>query len=59
MSFEEYLHKKNIDSSAFAAAEAATWAAWKALYEQVHPQSFETQKKFLLNKIRRKYQLKS
>jgi len=59
MSFEEYLHKKNIHSSAFAAAEPALWAAWKALYEQVHPLSFEAQKKFLLNKIRRKYQLKS
>jgi len=59
MSFEEYLHKKNIHSSAVAAAERALWAAWKALYEQVHPLSFEAQKKFLLNKIRRKYQLKS
>ena len=55
--FEEYLTKKKIASDAFKQAEEQIWRKWKELYEQMHPDSFTTQKLFLINPIRRKYPL--
>jgi len=55
--FEEYLKKKKIDSDAFREAEAETWLEWKKLYERMHPDSFTSQKLFLINPVRRKYPL--
>ncbi len=59
MSFEEYLTSKNIDSQAFKTAEPEQWQQWAALFEQVHPNSFTEQKKFLLNSTRRRFLLNS
>ncbi|MEO0332280.1 MAG: hypothetical protein AAF223_11445 [Bacteroidota bacterium] len=55
--FEEYLVEKKIDSEAFQAEEEALWNEWAILFEQLHPNSFTTQKLFLINKIRRRFPL--
>lgn len=57
LSFEDYLKSKKIDQKAFESAEPERFQEWKELFTQVHPDSFTLQKKFLLNPIRRKYQL--
>ena len=59
MDWEEYCIKKKIDSAAFKAAEPKQWAELKSIFEQVHPNSFTEQKKFLINDLRRNYHLKS
>lgn len=58
MTWEEYCKKKKIDSDRFRTAEPERWKEWKNLFEQIHPNSFTEQKKFLINDIRRKYHLK-
>lgn len=58
MDFESYLQQKKIDSQLFRSQEPEKWEHWKTLFEQIHPESFTTQKKFLINDIRRKYHLK-
>ncbi len=58
MTFDEYLIKKKVDSHRFQEAEPAQFAEWKQLFEQLHPDSFTAQKKFLLNNTRRKYLLR-
>ncbi len=55
MSFEEYLQSKKINSTLFLAQEPEEWEEMKRLFEQVHPNSFTAQKKFLLNAWRRKF----
>ncbi len=55
MNFIDYLRLKKIDPVRFAEAEPALFAAWASLFEQMSPDSFTAQKKFLLNPIRRKY----
>jgi hypothetical protein len=57
VSFEEYLIAKKIDASAFKNAEPARWSEWEKEFAQVHPNSFTTQKLYLINPIRRKYPL--
>ena len=57
MTFEEYCIKKKIDSVAFFAHEPIRWQQWKEEFEQMHPNSFTEQKKFLINETRRKYLL--
>jgi hypothetical protein len=58
MNFEEYLMSKKIDSSAFAKAEPALWQEWNDLFEQISPASFTTQKLYLINPLRRRFQLR-
>ena len=58
MDWEEYCISKKIDSEAFRLKETARWTELKTIFEQVHPNSFTEQKKFLINDIRRKYRLK-
>jgi|GEM_PF-162421 len=58
MAFEEYLISKKIDSAAFRQQESGRWEAYKDIFEQVHPESFTTQKKFMINDLRRQYLLK-
>lgn len=58
MSFEEYLIAKKIDSAAFKAAEPSRWNEWQELFVQISEQSFTAQKLYLINPVRRKYQLK-
>lgn len=58
MTFEEYLISKKIDGAAFQTAEPALWQEWNNLFSQLSPASFTAQKLYLINPIRRKYQLK-
>ena len=58
VNFEDYLISKKIDAAAFLSAEPQIWKVWKSEFEQVHPNSFTTQKLYLINPIRRKYPLK-
>ncbi|WP_304233949.1 hypothetical protein [Jiulongibacter sediminis] len=57
MTFAEYLISKKIDGSAFQKAEPERFDEWQKVFEQVHPESFTAQKKFLINPTRRKYTL--
>lgn len=59
MVFEEYLEKKNIDSEKFLWENPTDFQALKTVFNLVNPESFTAQKKFLLNNLRRKYQLKT
>ncbi len=56
--FDDYLRKKKIDADAFKKAETDLYSSLKEVYDQMHPDSFTAQKLFLINPIRRKYQLK-
>lgn len=58
MKFDDYLAQKNINAVFFRQQEPETYEQWKHIFEQIHPESFTAQKKFLLNDIRRKYQLR-
>ena len=58
MTFEEYLISKKIDARAFKTTEPLLWQEWSNIFEQVSPNSFTAQKLYLINPIRRKYQLK-
>lgn len=58
MDFEAYLVSKKIDSNAFKTAEPVVWNAWNAEFKVMHPNSFTAQKLYLINPVRRKYQLK-
>ena len=55
MTFEEYLTGKKIDSAAFRRQEPQRWEEYRLIFEQVHPESFTTQKKFVINDLRRLY----
>ncbi len=57
MTFEAYLLEKKINSEAFKSLEADKWESFRQLFEQMHPNSFTNQKKFLINDLRRKYLL--
>ncbi|MCV9388007.1 hypothetical protein [Reichenbachiella ulvae] len=57
MSFEEYLISKKIDSSKFKLGDAQQYSELKAEFEQMNPNSFTQQKLFIINPLRRKYQL--
>jgi hypothetical protein len=55
--FEDFCVRKNIDPLKFKESNNILFSEWKSLFESMHPNSFVEQKKFLLNKIRRLYQL--
>lgn len=57
ITFEEYLTQKKIDAGQFRLAEPERYSEWQALFSTIHPDSFTTQKKFLINDIRRRYHL--
>ena len=57
LSFEAYCRKKKIDPDLFLQADPLRFAEWKTIFDQVHPDSFTEQKKFLINPIRKKYLL--
>lgn len=59
MSFDEYLSSKKIDKIAFEAGEPLRFAEWRLCFEQMHPDGFTAQKKFLINPTRRKFLLKT
>jgi hypothetical protein len=58
VNFEAYLISKKIESEAFRKAEPAVWQLWNDEFEQLHPNSFTSQKLYLINPVRRKYPLK-
>ncbi len=55
MTWEEYCISKKIDSKAFKENDPLKWQELKDIFEQVHPNSFTEQKKFLINDIRRRF----
>jgi len=57
VNFEAYLSSKKIDSAAFKKAEPVLWESWRKEFDLIHPNSFTAQKLYLINPIRRKYQL--
>lgn len=58
MTWEEYCISKKIDAKAFQQSDSQRYQELKTIFEQVHPNSFTEQKKFLINDLRRKYHLK-
>lgn len=56
--FEKYLLSKKIDSELFKKGEPDLWKSFNELFYKINPKSFTSQKLFLINKIRRKYQYK-
>jgi hypothetical protein len=58
VSFEEYLLSKKIDSASFKSSESLLWQTWEVEFNQMHPQSFTSQKLYLINPIRLRYPLK-
>lgn len=58
MTFEEYLTSKKIDAARFKKVESAQFEEWHAAFDQMHPDSFTAQKLFLINPLRRRFQLK-
>ncbi len=57
LSFEAYCRKKKIDPTLFLQSDPERYKEWKTIFDQVHPDSFTEQKKFLINPIRKKYLL--
>lgn len=57
MQFNEYLALKKIDAQRFQHQDPILYTEWKSLFEQIHPDSFTTLKKFLLNNVRRTHHL--
>lgn len=58
MDFAEYLKSKKIDADAFKKAMPEQWNIWNQQFGQMHPNSFTSQKLYLINDIRRAYTLK-
>jgi hypothetical protein len=58
VNFEAYLTSKKIDSAALKKADPVLWESWQKEFELLHPNSFTAQKLYLINPLRRKFQLK-
>lgn len=59
MSFDEYCIEKKIDSKKFESTDPTLYNEWKNFFNEVSPQSFTQQKKFIINEVRNKYTLKA
>lgn len=55
--FNSYLSAKKIDANQFSKSEPDLYGKLSTIFDQMHPDSFTAQKLFLINPIRRKYQL--
>lgn len=55
MDFIEYLIKKNIHPDNFKTKEPQLFSEWEIAFSVMSENSFTLQKKFSINKIRRKY----
>jgi hypothetical protein len=55
--FEDFCVSKNIDPTKFEHSDKILFSEWKSQFENMHPNSFVEQKKFLINKVRRLYLL--
>lgn len=58
MVFEQYLEEKNINAEMFLWDNPKHFAEMKKIFNEMHPDGFTAQKKFLINQLRRKYMLK-
>ncbi|RXK52094.1 hypothetical protein ESB04_00105 [Aquirufa rosea] len=59
MDFETYLISKKIDELAFKTNDIDLYSTWLYEFNQLHEVSFTDQKRFQINRIRRKYPLNS
>lgn len=57
MEFDEYLIGKKIDPKKFQEGDRKQYEKFKLLFDQMHPNSFTQQKLFLINRVRRSFQL--
>src|SRR6476620_2318529 len=57
MTFEEFLTKRRVNVADFAAGEPQRFAEWQQWFGQMHPESFYTMVKMVLNDVRRKFWL--
>ena len=57
LTFEEYCRKKKIDPVLFLQGDPERYREWEVIFNQVHPDSFTEQKKFLINPTRKQYLL--
>ena len=57
MDFNEYLISKKIDPEAFRVGDPERYGEFDKLFGLIHPNSFTSQKLFLINGIRRLYPL--
>lgn len=57
MNLRTYLIGKKIDPVLFKEREPDRYKSFNVLFSQMHPDSFTSQKLFLINKLRRKYKL--
>ena len=57
MTFEEYCSEKKINHKIVKSNDEKLFLELKNIFECVHPDSFTSQKKFLINKLRRSYLL--
>lgn len=57
MEWEAYLGSKKIDAASYRLAEPEQFEAFRALFLQMHPDSFTAQKLFLINRVRRAHPL--
>lgn len=55
MDFAAYLKSKKIDPEKFQKTDSVKFQQLKAVFDQMHPESFTAQKLFLINPLRRKY----
>ncbi|MBV6644952.1 MAG: hypothetical protein KI790_05865 [Cyclobacteriaceae bacterium] len=55
--FETYLREKKIDPDLYRKGDQGQFDEFKTLFHQMHPNSFTSQKLFLINQIRRTYPL--
>ncbi|MEQ8924547.1 MAG: hypothetical protein RLO81_01975 [Fulvivirga sp.] len=57
MDFIEYLKSKKIDPVLYKAGDEVQFTKFQEEFAQMHPNSFTSQKLFLINNLRRKYLL--
>lgn len=58
-SLAAFLEQKKIDVEQLKAQEPELWQEWEQLWQQMSPASFDMQKKFLFNRLRRRFLLAS
>ncbi len=57
MEFEEYCASKKIDADQFKQTDEMLFSELKSIFSEMHVESFTTQKKFLINNLRRRFKL--
>ncbi|WP_421875189.1 hypothetical protein [Marinoscillum sp.] len=57
MNLRTYLISKKIDPDLMKSGDPERYKEFNKLFTQMHPDSFTSQKLFLINKLRRKYKL--